>query len=433
MSKITPFRAWHYNPQRISDFSKVVAPPYDVINPKQRELLAQHSPYNIVRVDLPQEQGKLNRYEAAREIFENWKQESILIQDEKPSLYLYFQTYSLADGRRLTRRGFFARRRIESFQEGGVKPHERTFAGPKQDRLSLMQSTQAQLSPIFVLYADPKHEVGPQLEALSKTPPELDFIDENDIQHRLWRIVDTEALKKLLQSVHDHPLLIADGHHRYETAVNYCQERRAALGHAVTGEESFNDVMMYFCSLDDPGLVILPTHRVLAERPEGDIQIFRKLLEEVARSKIFSLQQLDNALAFMKEEGEHEHVLAWVHDDQIEVLVFDVEKLLQSEVLSHMHFALRDLDVTILHDLVLEEMMGISKGAQKEYGKIQYIQDPQEVLRLVKEKQTYAFLMNATKIKQVEAITDIGETMPQKSTFFYPKLLTGLVFYDLKS
>lgn len=432
MTKITPFRGWRYNPKKISDLSKVVAPPYDVISPEQRMTLTQRSPHNITWIDLPEERGALGKYEAAAQILEEWKLGEILIQDSRPSLYLYFQIFSLPDGRRLTRRGFFGRRRLESFQEGGVKPHERTFSGPKEDRLKLMQTTKAHLSPIFVLYGDPKNGVGPQLETSSQGRPDFEITDENGIEHRLWQVTDETVIARLLQTVHDRPLLIADGHHRYETAVNYAQEQRAALGKAYTGQENFNFVMMYFCSLDDPGLVVLPTHRVLAERPEGDLAIFRQLLEKVARVKTFSVSEIDAAQAFLKEEGTHEHALAWIHDKQIDVLVFDVEKVLQLESMSHMHFALRDLDVTLLHDLVLAEIMGVAKGAQREYGKVYYIQEVGQVLKKVEEKNSFGFLLNPTKIKQIEAITDIGEVMPQKSTFFYPKLLTGLVIYDLK-
>jgi uncharacterized protein (DUF1015 family) len=432
MTKIIPFRGWRYNPKKINDFSKVVAPPYDVINPEQKQVFYAKSAYNVTHIDLPDEVEKLNRYEAAAKIFEKWKHEEVLTCDAKPSLYLYFQTYSLPDGRRLTRRGFFGKRKLESFSEGGIRPHERTFSGPKEDRLRLMVATQAQLSPIFVLYNDAKHEVDPQLEALASAKPEVHIVEECGDEHRLWHVQDEASIYKLINTIHERPLLIADGHHRYETALNYCQEQRAVLGSAYTGKENFNDVMMYFCSLEDSGLVVLPTHRVLAQQPEGNETIVRNLLEGVAKIKIFSANQLSEALSLMEEEGKHEHVLGWVHDHKVEILIFDPDKLLESDMLNHLHFALRDLDTTLLHDLVLAEFMGISKGAQREYGQIKYIQDPKEVVKLVEEKNTYGFLMNPTKIHQIEAVTDIGEVMPQKSTFFYPKLLTGLVFYDLK-
>jgi uncharacterized protein (DUF1015 family) len=431
MTKIRPFRAWRYSPKQVGDFSKVVAPPYDVIEADQLARLYQSSPYNVTHVDLPQAKGEASKYETAKQYFASWKQSGILLQDERPSVYPYFQSYTLPTGEKRTRKGFFARRRLESFAEGGIRPHEKTFAGPKEDRLQLMQATHADLSPIFGLYGDPKNAVGAQLDALARPDPLLAIAGEGGEEHRLWKVDDPAAIEALLQSVHDRPLLIADGHHRYETALNYLELHKSALGASYTGEEGFNDVMMYFCSIQDPGLVILPTHRVLAERLSKDVHLTRNLLKRYATSKEFSVENHREALRYLQEEGRHEHVLGWIHDAVIEVLRFDSDKILESQVLNHLHYAVRDLDVTLLHDLVLEEVMGMPKGAQREYGHIHYVKDAEEAVRLTREKNTEGFLLNPTKVSQLEAVTEIGATMPQKSTFFYPKLLTGLVFYDL--
>jgi uncharacterized protein (DUF1015 family) len=183
--------------------------------------------------------------------------------------------------------------------------------------------------------------------------------------------------------------------------------------------------------LEDPGLVVLPTHRVLAERPSVEPELVEQLLAPYAEIKKFAWGELKAAQAYMEKEGEHEHLIGWVHDHKIEVLNFDPEKLLNSEELNRLHFALRDLDVTILHNLILEEILGVSKGAQREYGTLKYIKNAEEVLELSEKNHTYGFLLNATKVAQMEAVTQIGETMPQKSTFFYPKVPTGLVFNDL--
>lgn len=432
MPKISPFAAYRYNLQKVNP-SEVVAPPYDVIGPEQQDALYKKSPYNVVRIDLAKEEAGLDRYQIAKKNFEEWKQKEILVQDSKPSLYLYFQTFALPDGRRLTRKGFLARRRLESFAEGGVKPHEMTFPGPKADRLQLMQATKANLSPIFGLYSDPKSEVSQLLLKLAAQKPDIHIVEANGDEHQVWRIDSEEAIRDLLNLVHDRSLLIADGHHRYETALAYRDEQLAKLGALATGKEAFNYVMMYFCSLQDEGLVVLPTHRVLEEAPELDAAMIKQLLEKYARIKTFTVAQAESALEFLEAEGKHEHAIAWVHEGKIEVMTFDVEKLLGNTELSHLHFALRDLDVTILHHLVLEEIMGISRGAQKEYGRVHYIKNAQEAIELVQQKKSHAFLMNATKLKQIEAVTEIGEKMPQKSTFFYPKLLTGLVFCDLSA
>lgn len=432
MTKITPFRAWRYNPEKVQDISKVVAPPYDVIGPELLKELHRGSDFNVSWIDLPQEEGGLGKYEVAQKKYAQWKAEGVLTQEDSPSLYLYFQDYTVPDGRKFTRKGFFGRRLLEDFKNGGVKPHEKTFAGPKADRLALTQATEANLSPIFGLYSDPDNQMESLLDELSQGDPVIDIQDSDGGGHRLWVVSDPEAIQGLLAPVQSHPVMIADGHHRYETALNYRELQKAALGGNYTGEEAFNYVLMYFCSLQDPGLVVLPTHRVLEEKPEVDEAIVKDLLGQYASLKEFSFSQYPEATAYMEEEGGREHLLGWIHDDKIDVLKFDPEALLNSSTLNHLHYAVRDLDATVLHDLVLEEIMGVSKGAQREYGNIHYIKNGEDALRVTQEKKSYGFLMNATKIAQLEAVTEIGETMPQKSTFFYPKLLTGLVFNDLK-
>jgi uncharacterized protein (DUF1015 family) len=430
MTKIEAFPGLRFNPEKVGDLAAVMAPPYDVIDPALQDKLYARSPYNVVRIDLAKEESDLNRYAVAQHAFSTWKQKGILQLDPKPSIYLYFQTYALPDGRRLTRKGFIARRRVESFAEGGVKPHEQTFPGPKADRLKLMQVTNASFSPIFSLFPDSKQEVGAQLEALSQGKPDIEIRDDKGDEHRLWKVDDPAAIAKLLGSVHDRPLMIADGHHRYETALAFAEEQKAKLGAAYRGDEPFNYVMMYFCALEDPGLVVLPTHRVLEQRPDVEPALFLKLVSEYAKIKTFGVAEAEAAIAYLEDEGEREHALGWVHDGKIEVLTFDAEKLLKSESLNHLHFAIRDLDVTILHDLVMAELLGVAKGAQREYGNIHYVKDGKEAIALSEQKKTFGFLMNATKLKQIEAAIDIGEKMPQKSTFFYPKPLTGLVLYD---
>jgi len=294
-----------------------------------------------------------------------------------------------------------------------------------------MHATKANLSSIFGLFSDPKREAEPLLEKLAQGEPNIQIREANGDEHRVWKVDSPALISQLIQVVHDRPLLIADGHHRYETALAYREEQRSLLGAAFTGEEPCNFVLMYFCSLQDPGLVVLPTHRVLNQAPDLEASILKGLLEKYARIKTYAMGEFSQAIQKMEEEGDREHILAWAHDGQIDLLFFDAEKILASPSLNHLHFALRDLDVTILHDLVLEEIMGLSKGAQREYGAIEYVKDAKEAVLSAERKKTHAFLMNATKLKQIEAVTEIGEKMPQKSTFFYPKLLTGLVFHEL--
>ncbi len=430
MTKIKPFRGLRYNLEKIADPFKVMAPPYDVISPKLQEELYEKSPYNVVHIDFAKEERGLDRYQVAKSNYESWKKEKILISDPHPSVYIYYHTFALPTGQTFTRKGFIALRKLEEFKEGGVRPHEQTFPGPKADRLQLMKASHANFSPIFSLVNDPRHEIDPQLDRLAAGTPLLAVTSANGEEHRLWKIDAEDQIRDLLETVREKPLMIADGHHRYETALAFCEEQKRLLGDQYTGTEKFHDVMMYFCSLEDPGLVVLPTHRVLANAPDIDERVFVPLLEKFGKIKSYPVSQLSQAIHKMESQGEHEHLLAWVHQDKIEVIQFDVEKLLESESLNHLHYAVRDLDATILHDLVMGELLGITKGAQREYGNILYIKDAAEAVQLAQEKKTYAFLMNATKLKQLQSVIEIGEKMPQKSTFFFPKPLTGLVFYD---
>lgn len=431
MIKILPFRAWRYRLEKKSDASRVMAPPYDVIGPEELKVLQNRSPHNVVWLDLPQDEKGRDRYVLAGERYVHWKKEGALQQDSEPSLYLYFQTYTLDDGRRLTRKGFFARRRLEGFEDGGVKPHEKTFAGPKEDRFKLMNTTHANLSPIFGLYPDAKDEAGASMDQATGGAPDMEWKSEDGQEHRVWKLSDPTAIAKILDPIQAKHILIADGHHRYETALRYQEVHKAELGEKYQGDEDFNFVLMYFCRLEDPGLVVLPTHRILAERPAVAPELVTQLLSPYGSFKEFSVQDAEAAQQYMKEEGNREHLIGWVHDQKISVITFDQEKLLQSTELNHLHFALRDLDVTILHNLVLEEVLGVSKGAQREYGTIVYVKGLDDLIKQTAAKNTYGFLMNPTKIAQMEAVTGIGETMPQKSTFFYPKIPTGIVFNDL--
>ncbi len=431
MSKIFPFAAWRYSLEQFSDLSRVIAPPYDVIGPEEQRRLYEKSPFNVAWVDLPPAVEGQDKYQGAGERFAQWCKTGVLVQEERPCYYLYFQTFTLPDGRKLTRRGFFGRRLLESFESGSVRPHEQTFPGPKADRFQLMKATHANLSPIFGLYNDAENRVGHLLTELSQRSPDFSLEEENGQQHQVWIVSEIEAQKRIQEALRDRPILIADGHHRYETALAYRDACRVAQKQPLTGQEPFEFVMMYFCSLQDPGLVILPTHRLLKERPEGDLELYRRLLGRYGEIRTYKMEQYDQVLQDLASEGKADPTLAWVHDDSIEIITFDRDKILESQSLNLMHHALRDLDVTLLHHLVLQEVMGISLGSQREYGTLEYIKDSKELVEKARQQNTFGFLLNPTKMAQVQAVTEIGEVMPQKSTYFYPKLLTGLLFCDL--
>src|SRR5438105_1052128 len=255
MAEIQPLRALHYDTPVVGPLESVVAPPYDVIDSEQRAELIARSPFNVVAVDLPQ--GEPDPYESARELFETWQLQGALARDREPALWAHTQEYEGPEDKRLTRRGFFCRVRIEDYGPGRVRPHERTHPGPKEDRLRLTRATRANLSPIFSLFHDPGDATRAVLDPITEQEPFNTIVDADGIADRLWRVTDAGVIARLQAALEDAELLIADGHHRYETARVYAEE--------IGGEGDHSYVLMFLCSMEDPGMIILPTHRLLTD------------------------------------------------------------------------------------------------------------------------------------------------------------------------
>src|SRR5438552_7354504 len=282
MADVQPLRALHYDPSVVRPLADVVAPPYDVIDSSQRAELMARSPFNVVAVDLPQ--GDTDPYESARELFESWQLQGALVRDREPALWAHLQDYTGPGGERLTRRGFFCRVRIEDYGPGGVRPHERTHPGPKEDRLRLTRATRANISPIFSLYSDPGQDAWRALEPATDSAPQGEVTDADGTRHRVWRVSSPETIAAVQDATRDAELLIADGHHRYETMQAYAEE--------IGGEGDHRYVLMCLVAMEDPGLTVFPTHRLvneldaerqraLAEALRGDFDV-----AEVARGEI---------------------------------------------------------------------------------------------------------------------------------------------------
>ncbi|MBI3755694.1 MAG: DUF1015 domain-containing protein, partial [Deltaproteobacteria bacterium] len=277
MAKIAPFRGILYNSEKVGDFNKVMAPPYDVISPAYQDELYKRHPHNIIRLILGKtssgDAAGNDRYSHAAADFKKWQEQGILARDEKPAIYYYVQVYKLKDGQRKTRKGFIALAKLEEFGKGGIHPHEKTLAGPKADRLKLMQACHANFSCIFSLYSEPQKTTNKLLEDCCLTgSPIIDVADDDGVESKVWRVSDQNIIKKVVEMMSDKPLFIADGHHRYETALNYrnmMKERttppfsKGGERGGYTGKEAFNYVMMYFSNMDDEGMTIMPTHRVI--------------------------------------------------------------------------------------------------------------------------------------------------------------------------
>jgi uncharacterized protein (DUF1015 family) len=437
MAEILPFRGIRYNPKQVGDFDRVISPPYDVIDPALQRELYERSPYNVVRIDFGQERlgddERENRYTRAARCFRQWLEQGVLIRDAEPSIYYMEEEYAGEFGEPKTRKGFLGTVRLEDPESGLYRPHEKTLAGPKADRLNLTKACRANLSPIFSLYDDPNHIVQRDLELvpLSQRPLITVRGDEGGMT-RLWRVSEPGVLRGVSAAMHLESFFIADGHHRYETALNYRNHMRAANpGH--TGKEPWNYVMMYFADLWAPGLTVLPTHRVVFGLEGFRLESFL----DKAR-QYFSVQTveggLDAWLQAMKARRGKCHAVGLVakEDEKLRLLELSDEAVMNRLLADRAPKVLRTLDVTVLHSLILEEILGIDESAQEAQRNLRYVKGSRNLQRMVREEDVQlGFLLNPTRVEEVKVVAEEGERMPQKSTFFYPKLVTGLVFNPL--
>jgi uncharacterized protein (DUF1015 family) len=423
MALIQPFCGVRYNPAVVGDLQQVVSPPYDVISAEQQTLLHLRSPYNAVHLDLNRAP---ERYVSAARTFRDWLERKILIQDEQPSLYFYTQDFTLKDGSRHQRAGVLAALRLEEFSSGMIRPHERTFESVKDDRLELLRSCQAHLSPIFCLYSRPGWSLSEALAPALVVPPLITVEDDQQVSHQLWRITERSLIAEIKDNLTRELLIIADGHHRYETALRYRSERAAAQKGSGR-EEPFNYVLTYLTNAHEEGSVILPTHRLLREGPMPSPRHLRTVLQRDFRITLFSATDPAAFLSALRAPGAERKIgCVLAGAAHYWVLSFD-ERVTQGLPVSA---PLRALDVTVLHDVIFQRFLGLPPDVQKQ--RLSYTVDEEEALRLVSERRCQAvFFLNPTTFSQVAEVCERGETMPQKSTYFFPKLLTGLVFYRL--
>lgn len=422
MAIIRPFRGVRYNPAVVGDLQQVISPPYDVISPEQQTLLHLRSPYNAVHLDLNRAS---ERYAVAARTFSTWLEQGVLLQEEEPALYFYMQEFTLKDGVRRRRAGVLAALQLEEFSSGKIRPHERTFESAKADRLALLKACQAHLSSIFCVYSRPGWSLEQMCAPVLGLPPLIDVKDDGGTVHQLWRVTDTALIGEISQQLTQENLIIADGHHRYETALRYRHEC-AAQGRT-TGEEPFNYVLAYFTNAQDEGLVILPTHRLLQGVTLPNAQHLRLVLQREFRLSAFALHDTAAFLAALRAPGEDRRLGCTVAGSNYHWLLSFGDRITQRLPLSP---SLRALDVTVLHDVLLQRVLGLPSEVQKQH--LTYTIDEEEALRRVADRQCQAaFLLNPTTFPQVADVCEGGETMPQKSTYFFPKLLTGTVFYKL--
>ena len=425
MADIQPYKAIHYNTGVVKNLSKVVAPPYDVISKEEQKELFDRDPNNIIRLDL---NPASDTYAAAAKEMQRMLEEKVLVVDNEPAIYPCFQTFKTQDGKAVTRRGFVSWIKLEPFEAGVVLPHEHTLSGPKMDRLKLMTATKASFSQIFSIYGDSKKTLEKVYDKLAGTKPFLEA-DQDRVNNRIYRITDQATVKVFQDLFKNMPVYIADGHHRYETALEY-QKQMKAKNPKHTGKEAYNYIMMYFTNIFDSGLVVFPTHRILHSINGFDAD---KMMSAVGTHFDFTAKSEINSLASsLLSAGDHAYGLILPEKKYFLMKLKSGSDVLEI-VKENVPAPVKRLDVTLLHDYVLAQTLGISKEAQEKKLNINYTIDRHEVDVAVQSgKGQLGFILNSTKVEQVKEVADAKAVMPQKSTYFYPKLLSGLLLSGLE-
>ena len=423
MAEIRPFKGVLYNGEKISgDYSKVVAPPYDFISEKERDELYEKSPYNIIRLILGKalegDNETVNKYTRAKDLFNEWQEEGILAADDAEALYVYLQEYEYK-GRKCRRIGFTGLLKIGETGKDALLPHEYTLAKPKEDRMNLMKQVESNLSPIFSLYDDPEGALKEVLEkAADQSDPVID-VTVSGQRHVIWRLSDGDAINKIVSWLEGRNLFIADGHHRYEVAKMYRDLRRKEEGY----DGSADYIMMYFTDMSDPdNLTVMGTHRVIKVMPtSSDDEVIEKVQEYFNVVECPSLQDLMDALEKEMEEG---NAFGFFGGSKYLLMKPRDKAALLGPIEGDKTEDWKGLDVSVLHSAVFGRILSVSS----EEGNITYVKMPEEAEKLVKSgSHAAAFLLNPTRVEQMKAVAEHREMMPQKSTYFYPKLLTGLV------
>ncbi|MBA2662361.1 MAG: DUF1015 domain-containing protein [Bradymonadaceae bacterium] len=443
MAEIKAFRGMRFNPSRFDneEFARLVAPPYDVIDAtEQDELYARHS-NNIVRLDLNRTQAsdeaENNRYTRARRHMMDWLATGVLRIDDAPVFFVHLQEFSDETGARHSRRGFVSLTRLADYEEGIVLPHERTLKGPKADRLELMKATECNLSQVFFLYEDPSGAVDRLLGEPPSGGDTLDITTPDGIRHVMWPIADDGVHAEIAQLLADKPLLIADGHHRYETALAYRDFRRS-VAEEPNSEALYEYTMGFMVNIHDPGLQVFPTHRVVHGTADFDFDRLRSQLEASGHFSVRALSaDLVSDAGRLQEEllqaGQHYPSFALLSSQSSTPLLVSFTGDESSPIFDdETPNEVRALDVAILHEGIIDRLLGVSKEAQEAKTNLGYIKGFEESVAAARNSYTQlVVLMNATPVDQVNRVCLSGGKMPQKSTFFYPKILSGLVINPL--
>ncbi len=419
MADIEPLQALHYDLDKTGGLQRVVAPPYDVIDGAQRAELAARSPYNAVEIDLPQGEDGADPYEHASATLGAWQKDGAVVRDTTPAIWVLTQDYSGPDGRQRTRSGFLARVRIENYGPGRIRPHERTHPGPKEDRLRLTRATQANLSPIFSLFDDPEGDAQRALAPATRADPWAQATDSDGTINRLWRVADEATIATVKRVLESSELLIADGHHRYETARVYADE--------IGGDGAHRYVLMCLVSLQDPGLTVFPTHRLVRGLDAGKQEA---LAETIRRD--FEIDELASTQALVPTPGQPVRTGYIDSHFRTPLMLRLKDQQIADAALPDHSEPYRRLDTAVLEALILKATLKMSDEDIDHLDGLGYARDFDHALRLILDSAyDAAFFMAPIPVEHIREVAASGESMPPKSTYFFPKVPTGLVFNPL--
>ena len=417
MAEVKPFRAMMYQEECAGPFAKLCCPPYDIIPPVEQERLYREEPYNAIYLELAPGEGK-KRYENAAATLKSWLEQGILKIQDRDAFYIYEEEFTVG-GKTLSLRGVIARVTLEEFSKGIVLPHEETLSKAKQDRFDLMVATGCNFSQVYSMYIDDEHTITPKIDAMAARCPDIAFTYTDGVTHRLWIETDETKCAALSHAFEGHQLFIADGHHRYETALRYRDYLRETKGYAGDAES----VMMMLVDIDHTGLVVLPTHRVLFHLPAFQAQQTLSALDGTFVSRQIAKSEIADAL----EQAEAPSFVFYA--EGVAHLLTLTDSSAMSAAVPNRSDAYRALDVAILHSLILEPCFGIDRENMARGENLRYTRDAAEALAEVDSGMAQAaFIINPTRVRQIKDVALAGDKMPQKSTYFYPKIITGLVF-----
>lgn len=425
MAIVKPFRGVRFQTEKAGKIEELVCPPYDIISEEQRLSYIDTNDHNIIRLELPKGE---HPYETAAKILKSWQASGILQTEDKPAIYIYEEEFE-AYGKRTKVKGMICRVRLEEFSKGIVLPHEFTLSKAKEDRLNLMKATNCNFSQIYSLYMDEQHKTTSKLDRLSQGAPDIELNDQENVTHRLWIVTDEAEIASICNDFKDRKLYIADGHHRYETALNYrnwCRETgRANEGGAVDYQ------MMMLVDMGHPGLVVFPTHRLVRDLKDFNAdEAMRACAQYFDITEKTGTDTIEQELDKEFKKGKNAFAF-YAGGDKWSLLVLKDLSPIQA-LLPDASEATQGLDVTVLHTLVLEKLFGIDAENMAQQINLTYTKIFDEAIASVQNgKAQCAFLLNPTKVTQIRDVASAGEKMPQKSTYFYPKLITGLVMNEL--